>query len=95
MVTGTSPALLKVPVFEVEKARSGPGNTPPEVTATILSVDADGLLSVAAKEQGSGVEARIDVKPSYGLTDDQIARMLGCTVMRPCSKRGGSRSIGR
>ena len=27
--------------------------------------------------------------------DDQIARMLGCTVMRPCSKRGGSRSIGR
>ncbi len=41
-----------------------------------FTVDADGLLSVNAREQGSGVEARVDVKPSYGLTDDEIARML-------------------
>ncbi|WP_144934995.1 Fe-S protein assembly chaperone HscA [Pseudomonas alabamensis] len=41
-----------------------------------FQVDADGLLGVAAREVGSGVEASIQVKPSYGLTDGEIARML-------------------
>jgi molecular chaperone HscA len=41
-----------------------------------FTVDADGLLSVAARELGSGVEAIVVVKPSYGLADEQIAQML-------------------
>ncbi len=41
-----------------------------------FQVDADGLLSVTAREQTSGVESSVQVKPSYGLTDDEITQML-------------------
>ncbi len=42
----------------------------------IYSIDADGILTVSAKELTSGIENAIEVKPSYGLTDEEIEKML-------------------
>ena len=47
-----------------------------------FQVDADGLLSVSARETGTGVEASVLVKPSYGLTDDEIVGMLRAGIER-------------
>ncbi len=54
---------------------------PPAVAGSVhirvsFQIDVDGLLSVTAREQSSGIEAHIEVKPSYGLADSQIATML-------------------
>ncbi len=47
-----------------------------------FAVDADGLLSVSAREETSGVETSVVVKPSYGLGDDEVARMLADSFSR-------------
>jgi molecular chaperone HscA len=51
----------------------------PRIRVT-FQVDADGLLSVHAREENSGTEASVDVKPSYGLTDDEIETMLRASM---------------
>jgi len=51
----------------------------PRIRVT-FQVDADGLLSVHAREENSGTEASVDVKPSYGLTDEEIENMLRASI---------------
>ncbi|MCM0020233.1 MAG: Fe-S protein assembly chaperone HscA [Tagaea sp.] len=45
-----------------------------------FAVDADGLLTVSAKESSTGIESRIEVKPSYGLTEEEMAQMLRASI---------------
>jgi molecular chaperone HscA len=58
---------------------------PPAVAGAVhirvsFQIDTDGLLSVTAREQSTGIEAHIEVKPTYGLADTQISAMLADAI---------------
>ena len=55
-------------------------NNPVVSRSMTFAVDADGLLQVEAREQTSGVSATVEVKPSYGLTDDEVTDMLQASI---------------
>ena len=58
-----------------------------------FQVDADGLLGVSAEEMSTGVKSSIQVKPSYGLTDDEIARMLRDSYSHAVDDRNSRRLL--
>jgi Fe-S protein assembly chaperone HscA len=60
--------------FKLKGIRPAPAGTP-RVEVTFL-IDADGILQVAAKDLSTGNEQAIEVRPSYGLTDEEVERML-------------------
>ena len=58
----------------------------------MFNVDADGLLSVSARETSTGTEASVEVKPSYGLTDNEITSMLQASFEH-AAEDAGQRSL--
>lgn len=58
-----------------------------------FQVDADGLLGVSAEEMSTGIKSSIQVKPSYGLTDDEIARMLTDSYSHAVDDRNSRRLL--
>ena len=77
--TRFSACVLSAPMLGLNTGGKPAGMARASIT---FLVDADGILRVTAREETTGQEAHVEVKPSYGLTDEEVRKVIDCNYAR-------------